>query len=269
MKNLYRPFVIFDAGIGSYAVVDMIRRRYPRQDVLYVADRASFPYGSKRSDELLVCVQRVINAALSVDPAMILIASNAPTVMVFDRLAVPPGVVLKGVFPPIRDSLRLSKSRQVVVMGVKSLIESPAFERFVASEQNGKDSWKGEIQGINASTMVELVESAVFLSNPVETQVQVDGFISNIRRQWPAADVYTLSSTHLPWLRSFFERAAPDIKFVDPAQAVVESLEHLTTQGSGGLETWVTQNPQYPVKEFSELLRRLQLDIAFSVRQME
>lgn len=68
--------------------------------------------------ELLVCIQRIINAALSVDPAMILIASNAPTVMVFDRLAVPSGVALinKGIFPPIRDSLRLSKSKQVVVM---------------------------------------------------------------------------------------------------------------------------------------------------------
>jgi glutamate racemase len=126
--------------------------------------------------------QRVINAALSVDPAMLLIASNAPTVMVFDRIAVPSGVALRGVFPPIRDFLRLSKSKQVVVMGVKSLIESP---------------------------------------------------------------------------------------FVDPAQAVVESLEHLTTEGSGGLETWVTQNPQYPVEEFADLLRRLQLDIAFSVCQMQ
>jgi glutamate racemase len=156
----------------------------------------------------------------------------------------------------------------VVVMGVKSLIESPAFEKFVASEQDGKDSRNGEVHGVNASAMVELVESAAFLSNPLETQVQVDGFISNIKRQRPAADVYTLSSTHLPWLRSFFERAAPDVEFVDPAQAVVESFEKLATEGSGGLETWVTQNPLYPVEEFAELLRRLQLDISFSVCQM-
>ncbi|WP_242495094.1 hypothetical protein [Salinicola tamaricis] len=43
---LNRPIAVFDAGIGSYAIVAEIQRRLPRQDVIYFA-RASFPYGSK------------------------------------------------------------------------------------------------------------------------------------------------------------------------------------------------------------------------------
>ena len=268
MKFLFRPFVVFDAGIGSYAVVDIIRRRYPWQDVLYVADRASFPYGEKSDAELLGCVQRVIDAVLAVDPAVILVASNAPTVMVFDRLAVPLAVALRGVFPPIRESLRVSQSKQVVVLGVKSLTGSPAFQKFIAAEQAAAGSPGAKIVGVNASSMVELVESAVFLSDPEQAQAQVNEFIANIRRQRPQADVYTLSSTHLPWLRSFFERAAPEIRFLDPAQAVVDGLGHLTSPGSGRLETWVTDNPRYPVAGFAALLQRLQLDISYSVRHL-
>lgn len=269
MKPLFRPFVAFDAGIGSYAVVDMIRRRYPRQDVLYVADRASFPYGSKGAAELLGCVQRVVDAALAVEPSVILVASNAPTVMVLDQLTVPSGVALRGVFPPIRESLRVSKSKQVVVLGVKSLTDSPAFQKFVAVEQAAVGALQARIEGVNASSMVELVESAVFLSDPERAQAQVSQFIANTRQQWPQADVYTLSSTHLPWLRSFFERAAPELRFLDPAQAVVDSLESLTTAGSGRLETWVTDNPRYPVEEFAAMLQRLRLDIPYSVRHLQ
>jgi glutamate racemase len=269
MAALSRPFVAFDAGIGSYAVVDMIRRRYPLQDVLYVADRASFPYGAKSAAELLGCVQRVIDATLAVGPSVILVASNAPSVMVFDRLVVPPCVALRGVFPPIRESLRISKSKQVVVMGVRSLTDSLAFHEFTAAERAAVGSLQAKVEGVNASPLVELVESAVFLSDPERAQAQVSDFIANTRRQWPQADVYMLSSTHLPWLRSCFERAAPDIRFLDPAQSIIDDLESFTTVGSGRLETWVTDNPRYPVAEFAALLERLRINVPYSVRELE
>ncbi|TYL24975.1 Asp/Glu racemase, partial [Streptococcus pyogenes] len=49
---LSTPIAVFDAGIGSYAIVELIRRRQPRRDILYFADRARFPYGGKGRDEL-------------------------------------------------------------------------------------------------------------------------------------------------------------------------------------------------------------------------
>lgn len=55
--NLHRPIGIFDAGIGSYAVVERVRARFPRQDIVYFADRASFPYGSKAPAQLLASVR--------------------------------------------------------------------------------------------------------------------------------------------------------------------------------------------------------------------
>jgi glutamate racemase len=154
-------------------------------------------------------------------------------------------------------------------MGVKSLTESPAFKKFITAEQAAAGTPQAGVEGVNASSMVELVESAVFLSDPERAQAQVNEFIAHAREQYPQADVYTLSSTHLPWLRSFFERAAPGIQFLDPAQSVVDSLENVTTAGSGRLEAWVTDNPRYPVVEFAEMLKRLRLDIRYSVRHLE
>ena len=266
--TLHQPFVVFDAGIGSYLIADMVRRRYPSQDVLYIADRGSFPYGDKNPHELLRCVQRVIDISLTADPAAIVVASNAPTLMVFDRLSVPEQVSLRGVYPPVRQALQLSKSKRVIVLGVKSLIESDAFKSFVSAERGAGEAM-GDVLGINASPLVEFVESGAFLSRPVFTQEQIEAFVLNVRQRAPAADVYTLSSTHLPWLRPFLEHAAPDIAFLDPAQAIVESLGNITTRGSGKLVTWLTQSRSYPAADFADLIARLRLDMSFTIVDLD
>ena len=56
--RVHKPLAVFDAGIGSYSAVAAIRNRYPQQDVIYFADRASFPYGAKSLAELRVIISR-------------------------------------------------------------------------------------------------------------------------------------------------------------------------------------------------------------------
>jgi hypothetical protein len=58
--SLKQPIAVFDAGIGSYAIARKIADRFPRQDVLYFADRANFPYGGKTRAELLAAMQSTI-----------------------------------------------------------------------------------------------------------------------------------------------------------------------------------------------------------------
>ncbi|MCP3443361.1 hypothetical protein [Bradyrhizobium sp. CCGUVB14] len=45
--TLNRLIAVFDAGIGSYAIARKIADRFPGQDVLYFADRASFPTAAR------------------------------------------------------------------------------------------------------------------------------------------------------------------------------------------------------------------------------
>lgn len=86
LSDLIQPIAVFDAGIGSYAAVAAIRRRLPQQDVLYFADRASFPYGEKTRSELLAILQRTLRFLDAFEPAAVLIASNAPSITVLDEL---------------------------------------------------------------------------------------------------------------------------------------------------------------------------------------
>ena len=39
MNFMNNPIAIFDAGLCSYAIVEAVHKAYPKQDIIYFADR--------------------------------------------------------------------------------------------------------------------------------------------------------------------------------------------------------------------------------------
>lgn len=258
--SLHRSIAVFDAGIGSYAIVAEIQRRLPRQDIVYFADRASFPYGDKTPAELAKIMRRTLAFLETFTPSAIVVASNAPSITVLDEIKPLTPTPVYGVFPPLGEAIALSVSKRVGIMGVRSLIESEMLGRFVRDNDAGAE----HVATINASSMVELVESGEFLFSPEATQAKVDTFIEALFQAHPAIDVLTLSSTHLPWLRPFFERARPECRFLDPAESIVASLGK-SEPGNGIVQGFVTEDERYSVEAFRRMLARLEVEIPLEV----
>lgn len=251
--NLHQPIGIFDAGIGSYAIVERVRVRFPQQDIVYFADRASFPYGAKTPEALL---QSVRNATLYLQQrgcAALILASNAPSVVVLEPLRAAVDVPVIGIFPPVREATSLSKTGEVAVLGVRSMVTSVAMQEF--AEANRVNNAKVVL--INASSLVDLVENFTFIHDPVATQEIVTTFITELRTAHPQIDVMTMSSTHLPWLKQFFEVAAPDVAFLDPADGVLSQLEPLTSIGTGQTLCIATETQELTLQAFNEALKIL------------
>jgi glutamate racemase len=251
--TLHQPIGIFDAGIGSYAIVERVRASFPLQDIVYLADRASFPYGGKTPDELLAAVRRAAFYLYAQGCQVVVLASNAPSVMVLDALRAALPIPVFGVFPPLREALARSNSKQVAVFGVASLVNSEAMKAYV-HQYAGRDS---EVLLVNASALVDIVERFTFLGDPASTGHTVTQFINDIRRRAPALDVITMSSTHLPWLRPFFESAASDILFLDPADSVLEQLLPHASAGSGHTRCIATQTKELSLESFNAALQAL------------
>jgi glutamate racemase len=260
LRSLRQPIGVFDAGIGSYAIVDLLHRRYPQQDLIYFADRASFPYGGKSRNELLQTMRKTVDLLQGMGAVQIVVASNAPSVMVLDQLKQECDLPLYGVYPPVADALRLSRTRSAVVMGVQSLIDSREVRDFIAQRQQPGE----RIALVNASPLVQLVESGEFLTEPETTLGAVRAFMDAVQSQYPDADVFTLSSTHLPWLTSFFERACPTLRFLDPAESMVAALDvpAALPGAEGRIACVVSESADYPLTAFRQMLALLKLEIA-------
>lgn len=255
--TLHQPIGVFDAGIGSYAAVRRLQERFPNQDLIYLADRASFPYGGKDRQALLDVTAQAVQRLQGLGASAILMASNAPSVTVLEDLRRTASVPLFGVVPPVAEALALSKSGQIGVLGVRSMVESAELSAYITAASQGR----GQAFSFNASALVELVESGAFLTDPARTGAEVDAFVRTILATHPEIDVFTLSSTHLPWLGDYFQRLFPGKAFVDPVRASVEALAPLSTTGTGRVVCAVTENPTHTASAFRSMLAAMRIDL--------
>ncbi|WP_019906008.1 aspartate/glutamate racemase family protein [Methylobacterium sp. 77] len=253
---LHRPVAVFDAGIGSYAAVTLIRRLLPKQDIVYFADRASFPYGEKSRPELLGILQRTLRFLDGFSPAAVLVASNAPSVTVLDDLAGVIGPPVFGVRPPIRNALALAGERDVAVLGVRSMVESEALRAYADAEAQGRGA---QVHLVDASSLVALVESGDFLFSAEKTRDIVDGFMRDLDARHPEVGVLTLSSTHLPWLRSYLDTACGHRPLLDPLEDAVAAIAPHAVPGSGMILGLVTEDERYGIEDFRRMLGRLDI----------
>jgi glutamate racemase len=261
--QLYRPIGIFDAGIGSYGIVERVRARFPQQDIVYFADRESFPYGEKTPAELLLCVQRATEYLQERGCVAVILASNAPSIVVLAPLRTAVAVPVIGVFPPVREAISRSVTKKVAILGVRSMTDSPAMRRFANRHRGPRSS----VHLVNASLLVELVETFAFVNASKNTQKIVTDFIARVRDDRPNIDVMTLSSTHLPWLKPFFETAAPDVLFIDPADTVLNEIATHTSPGEGRTVCVATESNQLTLTEFNAALKALGAPIQASLKR--
>lgn len=249
-QKINSPVCVFDAGIGSYDIARKIAKAYPLQDIIYFGDRASFPYGMKTRDQLLRSIRNAISFLSRFDPSVIVLASNAPSIMVLDEIRQDCNVPIIGVAPPVEQALSLSVSGEIGILGVNSLIESKEMRTFADRFKN----LDGSIHLLPASDLVGLVESGQFLNDREYVEACVLKKLSSFSRN---IDVFTLSSTHLPWLRGYFEGCAPHYSFLDPADTIIASLSPYCSTGNGDLHIVATECEDYSISGFRSILAKL------------
>jgi len=234
MTNLVNPIAVFDAGVGSLSIANTIQKSCPNQDVIWLADRKNFPLGSKSRDELLSIAKSNIDFLVKeYDVQKIIVAANVLSVVILaDLKEYYPNLEIHGVLPPVT---KASKIGDFGILGVKKMIEDPSLKDF--THQNASPDVTAHF--INASKLIDgYVENGAFISAPDETLSAVSEFMDELD---PTVKVFTLSSTHLPWLLKTLQIARPDCVFLDPAEEIMQSIE-FDENGSGKILALTTEN---------------------------
>ena len=229
--NERAPIAIFDSGVGSYSVVREIREQLPLESIVYFADRASFPYGDKTPEELVVIVEKSIRwLEERFAPKLIVVASNTPSLEVPETLQGSQGVQVVGIFPPLKEAEEKSKSGRIAVLGTRGTVGSKKLDEYIQNQNLADET---EIFKVDASKMVELVESGIFLADSQETERVIRSVMDPILKEQSGIDVMTLSSTHLPFLTGYLERLYPDIAFLDPASSLAAEIKTFLSGHAG------------------------------------
>ena len=249
------PVAVFDSGIGSLSIIRELKREVPYEDLLYFADRAHFPYGGKSHQELRELMVNTIGYLKRFKPKLIVVASNTPSVQVFEELRKTiTDVPLIGVRPPLKEASRLTKKRHIGIMATEGTLRSKELENQIRREVPQHIL----LTKFNASPIIELIERGVHLEDERRTFDVVSRVIGD--RVDEKIDVITLSSTHLPFVKKYLNALLPTVRFVDPAQMVAKdvrkflAMNRMTKKsGTGKLQILVSDGK----REFERTIRAM------------
>ncbi len=246
--NNNSPIAVFDSGVGSYSIVRVLREMLSNEHYVYLADRASFPYGGKAHRELKEIILRTIRwFEEHYEPKLIVIASNTPSIQVLDEIKPLVKTKIIGVFPPIEEAASVTKTKHIAILATKGAVQSSEIGVFIKSK-----NLPGNIiiHKVNASDLVNLVEPGTFQNNPQQTEKVIRSIIDPLLSNDKDVDVMTLSSTHLPFLLGYLQRLYPNISFLDPAEIVAKEVENylrekkFASTGSGSITILTTKDKE-------------------------
>ncbi len=121
--------------------------------------------------------------------------------------------------PPLKIANKKSSSKQIGILATKSAINSKGLSQYIKKEKFPK-SFK--IFKINGTNLVDLVESGKFLFDKNYCKKIIRNDLQILSQQ--SIDVITLSSTHLPFLKSLLKKEFPDVEFIDSGNIVAQKI---------------------------------------------
>ena len=214
--GLVAKIAVFDSGLGSLSIIKPIQKKIT-SDIIYFADQKNFPYGTKSVFKLKKIIKSTIEKLdKNFKPDLIVIGSNTPSLLL-KKIINKPRIV--GVFPPLREAVRNTKTKTIAILATKSVIESNALQNYIKKNVPRKV----EVIKINASPLIELVESGKFIDDKQLCRNKIkkilpEPFLKN------CVDVATLSSTHLPFLLPVLKQIFPHIQFLEPSNIVADKI---------------------------------------------
>jgi glutamate racemase len=203
---------VFDSGVGGLTVVSALRRRLPRESILYLGDTARLPYGSKSPDTVTRYTRRNIEFLLERGVKAVVVACNTASALALPHLH--PEVPTWGVIEPgARKAAAVSRGR-VGVIATEATVRSDAYPRALRALRPDL-----EILSQACPLFVPLVEEG-WHDDPVTEEV-AERYLRPLLDA--GIDTLVLGCTHYPLLVDVLHRVAgPGVALVDSAEAVAE-----------------------------------------------
>ncbi|MEO9308722.1 MAG: aspartate/glutamate racemase family protein [Nitrososphaera sp.] len=208
---------VFDSGFGSLSIINAIHK-VCKANIIYFADQKNFPYGTKSIHQLNQVINNTIkNLRQQFKPDIIVMASNTPSLLLSHLFANDDTLI--GVYPPLKEAERLTKSKSIGILATRSVVRSKALSNYIQRSI----STDTQVTKIDATHLVQLVENAKFISDRKYCVKKINSVL-NKKILSKKIDVVTLSSTHLPFLIPLLEENFPNVKFLDPAEHVAKAV---------------------------------------------
>jgi glutamate racemase len=220
-----RPILFFDSGVGGLSVLAPTARLLPQASLVYVADSAGFPYGTRSEAEIAARVPALLGRlAERYDPRLIVIACNTASTIALQHVRAALDVPIVGTVPAIKPAAELSRTRVIGVLGTEATVRQPYVDDLAA-----RFAADCVVLRHGSAELVEMAEVALAGERPSVESVRaaLGGLTGQDRGD--AIDMIVNACTHFPLLeKELVAATGGTIRFVDGGPGIARRVAHLT-----------------------------------------
>ncbi len=227
------PILLFDSGVGGLTVLGELRKLLPQAPVIYAADMAGLPYGTKSEAEIAARVAGLLGRmAERYQPRLVCIACNtASTIalgMVRDVLELP----IVGTVPAIKTAAALTKTGVFGLLGTEATMRQAYVDDLEHQFAVGKRLLRHGANGLVPLAEAKLRGATISVDAVAQA---VKGLV--LQHHGGEIDTVVLACTHFPLLEPELRAAfGPNVAFVDGSQGIARRVAHLL-EGQGFART--------------------------------
>lgn len=206
---------IRDSGVGGLTVARRVLECLPGANLVYFADTAHVPYGDKTPQQVRHYALSISRFLISQGAQMLVFACNTTSALALDTAR---GCFDVPIFGVIRPGARVAAQQsggKVGVLATAATVQTRVYTRILHEYRADL-----QVEEIGCPAFVPLVES--HQTEGIEALEACKHYLAPLQR-WDA-DTVVLGCTHYPLLLPALQKVAPEIRFVDPAQAVAQEV---------------------------------------------
>ena len=218
------PLLFFDSGIGGLSVLKAARAALPQAPVVYVADFAGLPYGSKTEIQITARVAGLLGRLVErYRPRLVTIACNTACTIALNEVRAAIDVPIVGTVPAIKPASEQTQTGVIGLLGTAATVR----QRYV--DQLEAEFATNMVLLRHAAPELVRAAEAKMRGEAVDPQIYADAMSGLTSQQGgDRLDVVVLGCTHFPLVQGELLAAAPGMHFVDGAAGIARRIANLT-----------------------------------------
>jgi glutamate racemase len=215
------PILFFDSGVGGLSVLGPTLALLPNAPIVYAADSAAFPYGTRSEAEIAERVPQLLGRLVKrFDPRLVVVACNTASTIALDHARAALDIPVVGTVPAIKPAAEMSKTRVIGVLGTEATVRQPYVDNL--AREFAADC---TIIRHGSAELVALAEAKL-----AGEKIGPDDVAAAVvpLHDTEALDVVVLACTHFPLLHEELAKALPGVAFVDGGPGIARRIAWLT-----------------------------------------
>ncbi len=237
--NNHTKLGIFDSGVGGITLTKELIKLLPNHDIVYLADTARFPYGTKSASSVVQYAIQAVEFLLKEGVQTIVIACNTVCSTALKELKTLFSIPFFDIIEPIaKKALSISKTKNIGLIATPQTVKSGLYSTYIDN-----------LIALPTPLLAQIVEEGCL--NKEELQQILCEYLLPMKGK---IDTLILGCTHYIILKPYIQQEiGKEVQIIDPssilAKEIASTLAYKSVSTQPSIQFFTTSAPD----EFKEV----------------